>query len=246
MHVPDLIINNPLDIEKLSDALEKLDLNESSLVLDVGCGRGELLAMTLERFECRGIGIEPKPDEIERAATRLAFAQDRVTLHAERLQDVDLTDIHPDAAYCIGATHAFGKPGEGLHNTLIALRDLVRPGGRLLIGEGYWRQTPDAQYLAATGMSASDLTTHEANIAIAEQLGLSLTHSDRSTTVEWDRFERLFWDAAEQLIADNPNDDDALETADHWRRWKQAYLQWGRDTLGFGLYLFCTPPASDV
>jgi hypothetical protein len=27
------------------------------------------------------------------------------------------------------------------------------------------------------------------------------------------------------------------------RRWRDAYLRWGRDTLGFGVYLFHRPGA---
>ena len=36
------------------------------------------------------------------------------------------------------------------------------------------------------------------------------------------------------------DDPTAIADASHWRAWRNAYLSWGRDTLGFGLYLFAT------
>ena len=39
----------------------------------------------------------------------------------------------------------------------------------------------------------------------------------------------------------NPHDPDAQAMLERIRPWREAYLRWGRDTLGFGLYLFRLP-----
>jgi cyclopropane fatty-acyl-phospholipid synthase-like methyltransferase len=47
-----------------------------------------------------------------------------------------------DLAVCIGSTHAFGTGDAAYPNTIQRLKELVRPGGQLLIGEGFWKQPP--------------------------------------------------------------------------------------------------------
>ena len=92
---------------------------------------------------------------------------------------------------------------------------MVRPGGRILIGEGYWRQEPSPGYLAATPFEAHHLTSHAANIELGEGAGLTLLHASTSTLEEWDHFEGLFWQAAEDDLAAQPDDPDAQGAASH-------------------------------
>ena len=109
------------------------------------------------------------------------------------------------------------------------------------MGEGYWRKDPDREYLEAAGLVRQELQSHGENIALGEELGLELIDASESSSREWDHFEGLFWAAAEIALERLPGDPKVVERADHWRRWKAAYLKWGRDTMGFGLYLFETP-----
>ena len=48
---------------------------------------------------------------------------------------------------CIGSTHALG----GLASTLATLRQWTRPGGWIVVGEGFWMREPDPEYLAMLG-----------------------------------------------------------------------------------------------
>ena len=141
-----------------------------------------------------------------------------------------------DAALCTGSTHAFG----GYRQTLRALAKVVRPGGSLLIGEGYWKRDPHADYLAAIGATRVEFTDHAGNVARAVEEGLVPLYSAVSSDDEWDRYEGLYLRAVERYIAAHPEDPDTPLFRDHIRRWRDSYLRWGRDTLGFGLYLFRT------
>lgn len=44
-----------------------------------------------------------------------------------------------------------------------------------------------------------------------------------------------------QYLAANPADPDAREFSARMQNWHEAYLKWGRTTLGFGYYLLSRP-----
>lgn len=46
--------------------------------------------------------------------------------------------------------------------------------------------------------------------------------------------------AVERYVAAPPNDPDAPAMKARIDAWRALYLRWGRDTLGFGTYLFAT------
>ena len=237
-----LLFNNPLDPAALDRAIDLLDLDTRSRVLDVGCGNGEILARVVERFGCRGIGVDRDVGEIAAAAARLAAHAGSVVLCADDVRNQDLEGRSFQTILCVGSTHAFGGPGEGYVASIRALAPLVAPSGRILLGEGYWKLDPDEDYLLATGIRRGEFVSHERNIELAEKEGLTLLHAQVSSLSDWDLFEGAFWTAAEKKLSGDPLDPDALAGAEHWRKWKEAYLRWGRDTLGFGLYLLRTRP----
>ena len=68
---------------------------------------------------------------------------------------------------CIGSTHAFGAGDSAYPNTFERLKQLVRPGGYLLIGEGYWKQEPAPEYLAFIGDPVGIYRDHAGNISFA-------------------------------------------------------------------------------
>jgi SAM-dependent methyltransferase len=241
VHVPDLHFNSPVSPERWQSFRDALELSSTDVVLDVGCGRGEMLADVVERWGCRGIGIDPKEAEVRLARERLGELEARVVLHVATIDEVDLSGRVADAALCVGATHAFGPPGETLPRALDALLRLVRPGGRIVIGEGTWQRDPPEEYLAATGMGPGDHVSHAGNVQVIEDLGCEVLLAEECSRDEWDAFERMFWDDAESAASERPGDPSAIADRGHWRRWRRAYEQWGRDTLGFGLYLLRAP-----
>lgn len=53
----------------------------------------------------------------------------------------------------VNPTHAYGS----FRSALESLSRLVRPGGSILIGEGYWRREPDPGYLHLLGAEPDEL-----------------------------------------------------------------------------------------
>jgi cyclopropane fatty-acyl-phospholipid synthase-like methyltransferase len=230
---------NPVDPAVLERVMDRLDLSPDRRVLDAGCGKGAILVRIAERFGARGTGIDINAAflaegraEAERhgVASLVEFLEmDALRLVAEPASF--------DAGICIGSSHAFG----GYPAALRALARLVRPGGALLIGEGYWRREPGPEYLDRLGATADEMTTHEGTIAAGVAAGLESRGAWLSSDRDWDRYEDLYARTVETFVATHPGDPDATAMGERIRRWRETYLLWGRDTLGFGLYLFGRP-----
>ena len=58
---------------------------------------------------------------------------------------------------------------------------------------------------------------------------------------EWDEYEWKYSRSIERYALEQPGDPDVPAMLERIRRWRDGYLRWGRDTLGFGVYLFHRP-----
>lgn len=139
-----------------------------------------------------------------------------------------------DLASCIGASWIF----KGHAHTLEALIAMVRPGGWVVVGEPYWREEPSGEYLEASGCTREDFGSHWANAEAGEQQGLELVHTLVSSQDDWDRYEGLQWFATAEYARTHPDDPDVAEVVKRVETARAAYLRWGRDTLGWAIYLF--------
>jgi hypothetical protein len=55
---------------------------------------------------------------------------------------------------------------------------------------------------------------------------------------DWDHYETLQWWAADDYARSHPEDPDAEEVTDRKQREKAIYLQGGRETMGWAIYVF--------
>jgi hypothetical protein len=88
------------------------------------------------------------------------------------------------------------------------------------------------------GFERDLFATHHQNVVIGEEMGLSLLYTLVSNHDEWDQYEGLQWYAAERYAVSHPEDPDVPELLRRVREQKEEYLRWGRDTLGWAIYLF--------
>ncbi|NPU85903.1 MAG: class I SAM-dependent methyltransferase [Syntrophaceae bacterium] len=232
------ILLNPMSLEKLEQLITLLTLKPEARVLDIATGKGEFLIRLAERNrQMTGTGVDLSP----------YFIADVKKKHQERVPDAQLHFLEMDGAEyvpetlqsfdlaaCIGASWIFG----GHRGTLSALQKMAAPESWIVVGEPYWRHEPEQEYLEAIEMARSDLGTHDQNADAGRDLGLELVYTLVSSQDDWDRYEGLQWYAAETWASDHRDDPDVETVLKRVRESKTAYLRWGRETLGWAIYVF--------
>jgi SAM-dependent methyltransferase len=236
----DHTVMNPMSLDKTREFVELLRLPAGGRVLDVACGKAEFLCLAAERYGVTGTGIELSPYTIKAARKNVEIRGlgGRIELlHMGGGKYEPDTPESLDLASCIGASWVY----HGHRGTLEALMKMVRPGGLVLVGEPFWVTAPDPDYLKITGDDPDLYGSHAGNVTIGEDLGLALLYTMVSNPDDWDRYEGLQWQAAERYAVHHPDDPDVEALLHGARRNRDAYLRWGRDCLGWALYLFRKP-----
>jgi len=236
----DHTVMNPLSLEKTRELVGLLRLPTGGRVLDVACGKAEFLCLVAETYHVKATGIDLSPYTIQAARKNVETRglADRIELlHADGGKYEPNSPQSLDLASCIGASWVY----QNHRGTLQALSKLTRPGGLVLVGEPFWMSDPDPEYLKLTGVDPNLWGSHAGNVTIGEEAGLILLYALAANRDDWDRYEGLQWQAAERYAADHPDDPDVEALLRSTRRSRDAYLRWGRNCLGWAMYLFQKP-----
>lgn len=229
-------ICNPTSSEKLDEMLGLLALPEGGRTLDIACGKAEFTVRLVERYSASAVGIDLAPTFVEAARGRVA---ERVPGADIEILEMDAADYQPqpesfDLSICLGASWIWG----GHRGTLNALHGFTREGGQILVGEIFWKREPPQEYLKGFGFTRDSCGTHFDNVQTAIDVGLTPLYTMVSNGDDFDRYEALQWRAAERWAAANPDDPDRETVLERCRTFRDLYMRWGRDVLGWSLYLF--------
>jgi cyclopropane-fatty-acyl-phospholipid synthase len=115
---------------KLDLVCRKLALRPGARLLDVGCGWGSMALHAAQRYGADVVGVTISAAQAALARERVAAAglADRVEIRVQDYRDVP--DGPFDAISSIGMAEHVGAAGMPVY--VATLRDLLRPGGRLL------------------------------------------------------------------------------------------------------------------
>ena len=210
---------NPMSQPAVDVAIAALPLPTEPLVVETGCGGGEILLRTLQLHPgARGLGVDLDADAIAEARQRTEGLPARF-----EVRDAATVEGTFDAVINIASSHAHG----GFPAALEALRALGRV---VLYGEGFWQRAPSEDFLAALGGATIDeLSDYDGLRAAISDAGFDIAQESVASEDDWARYEEKLAGNAERH-----GTPDALAYARRIRH--RRALPGGTDTLGFALF----------
>ncbi|MGL5853171.1 MAG: class I SAM-dependent methyltransferase [Phycicoccus sp.] len=199
-------------------------------VVDLGCGRGEWLRRLVRaRRDIRSVGVDVV------AHDRFGGLDELDELIRWETADASAWDAGPvDAVIVVGAGHVFG----GLRGAVQAARRVLRPGGRVIVGEMFWESTPSSAVVQDLGLAgAADLPVLTELVDVVRTEDFEILDAHVSSQRDWADYE---WSWTGSLVewALTEATDEARQTAlriarEHRTSWLEGY----RGVLGFASLL---------
>lgn len=140
-HLPELLQDLPSlsgGDDDVVDMLREIGLPTDASVLDLGCGRGDLLLRLAREFGARATGFDGHAGFLAEAvrASEAGGLSDRCRFVAGDLRGALAEAARYDAVLMIAVGPILGDAAE----TVGRLRAVAKPGGLMVIGDGYLEQ----------------------------------------------------------------------------------------------------------
>lgn len=227
-------ILDPLTPAKLATLGAALHLEVGTTVLDLACGKGEMVCTWARDHGIRGLGVDLNPPFVEAARAR---AEELGVASSVRFVEADATgwvaEDPVDVASCCGATWI----GAGVEGTLDLLAASLKPRGIALVGEPYWRELPpDGE--AVRGCQASTVEEWSTLAELIRRVQahgwdiVEMVHADEDS---WDRYVAAQWLSLRRFIDANPEDGIVAELRAELDRAPARYAEYQRRYLGWGV-----------
>lgn len=143
----------------------------------------------------------------------------------------------PGVGIGLGSSPLFG----GFPAEIVAFTRVLPPGSLLILAEPFWQQPPSPGFLHAyRHLTPDSYFSHSEHIAIGEEAGCTPLYSITIGMDDRDAFEGLFALSLQSYCNEQAQDPNRSQILEAMRERRDAYLTWGRDTLGMGFYLFQT------
>jgi len=228
-------ILNPFSDEKLVLLGEVCRLRAGQRLLDLACGKGEMLCRWAARFGIEGLGVDISELFLAAARTRaeeLGVA-DRVHFEAGDAGRFEAAAASRDLVSCIGATWI----GGGLAGTIELMRPALRSGGLMLVGEPYWTEPPPAEACAAMGCKPEGFTSLAGTLDRFEAAGMRLVEMVLADADTWDRYAASQWWTVSRWLETHRDDPDAPAMREFLEKSRRCHLEYGRRYLGWGVFV---------
>jgi SAM-dependent methyltransferase len=232
-------ILNPFTPEKLATLGAVIGLRPGMSLLDLCCGKGEMLATWARDHGISGVGVDLSTAFVAQARERVheLGVADRVSfVQGDASGHVSAEPV--DVAACIGATWI----GNGVTGTIELLARSLHPGGTMLIGEPFWRAEPPSDEVARACFAGSrdefmllpDLLAH------LHSLGYDVIEAVLADEDSWDRYVAPHWRALRLFLDEHPDDELAPGFREELREGQLNYVRHQRALLGWGVFALRT------
>ena len=142
---PDHGLRDSLVLEAWTELLKTWVPATNATILDIGCGTGSL-SVILARLGHTVTGIDLSPSMISLARTKAAAYGLEIEFHIMDASHVQFAEHQFDVILCRHLLWALSEPEQVLQRWI----KLLKPGGRLILIEGYWR--------TGAGLHAEEIT----------------------------------------------------------------------------------------
>jgi len=207
---------------------ETVQPSETTILLDVACGKGEAVASLAGRFACKVVAVDLYDPFIHVAAAKAWFfnLRDLVSVVRADGKRLPVRDAMFDAAYCIGAPSIVG-----LEPCLREMARAIKPGGYAIVSDIVWRAKPDAplgsEWRWVAQMKQLSLDEYAAAI---EAAGLKVERRHVFPRSVWEDYWRPMLQVAQEAKTAQPADisfaDDVESGVDLERRAADLYLDY--------------------
>ena len=237
----DRSVLGPMSGERLDALVARMPLDRGDHVLELGCGKGDLLVRLLRRWtQATAEGFDRNPWFLAaaREAAASAGVADRVSFIETDAPGALVADRSVTMAIAMGASGILGDHAA----TVAGLARAVRPGGIVLFGDGVWVREPLSSGLASFGMTRDELPDGPAGFAaLGLEAGLEVLDVEVVDEAEWDAYEDAYAGAIERWAAANPSDPEAAAFLERAALFRSSYAEWRRDAMGFAVARFRVP-----
>ena len=227
-----LEIVNPISPEKIVTIGRMAGMRAGQRLIDFGCGFAEPLVLWAENFGISGVGVDIRQKAIERARNKIVQRG-----LAERLQVAQGAGaeyrFEPgsfDYAACVGATFIW----DGYKPALQALKQAIRPNGKLIVGEAYWLKDSVPPELA---QSQTGIYSESWLLKTTWDEGLEVEYAVRASHDDWDAYEAGNWYGLSRWIEENPAHPERQEVIEALHESQAEYFRYGREYFGWAIYL---------
>lgn len=212
-----------------------MQLNEQSEVLDLGCGKAELLTRIAEAYGCQCVGVDSNSSSLSLARQPSRGVVNLV--EADMTTFIEENKSEYDGILCIGSIR------EGQQESTIAkLSSFLKSRGQtscqgscLLIGELVWVHTPSAEFLAHMGIEQTAYCTLDQLTAMCQSNGLEVVLSTSQSLEEYETriLQNIEHWGSQSENASDPDYDVIMNRSRSWHSFSKehAWKTWEFATL---------------
>ncbi len=228
-------ILDPFTDDQLMTLAAAAHVRSGTRILDLACGKGEMLCRWAQEFGTTGHGIDISATFLAAASRRAEdlHVADRVSFAHGDAAEHGAEPASFDVVSCLGATWI----GGGVAGTLGLMAPAVRPDGLLLVGEPFWAQEPPVSAYESGGIGAEEFTTLAGTAARFAAAGMDLVEMVLADGASWDRYEARQWWSVTQWLQANPDEPRREQVCDFRDRSRASYLDYRRRCLGWGVFV---------
>lgn len=232
---------NGVELAALEAAVTRTGLGEGATAIDIGTGNATVAIRLAQRFglTVAAIELDPVMAELARSRIEAADAGDRVSLTVARAAEMLARTDPVDLIVALGTTDVSGEGRPTPEAGFVALRRNLKPGGWLLWGDVVWLAEPPPPLRQITEVT-NQYTDDAGWRAAAVAAGFEIVDGRISPQDVYDAYARDSVAAARAWVEAHPEAPEAASILFNADR-IQAIMEFGRDYIGFGLYLLRNP-----